>query len=163
MRSFSNLWYWIALAVMWSSASHYVLGVPYDTVLRARRSGGQTVEDLESLVRINVSRLLYIAQMSGLWLAGLTCFLLTLLVLLGFVYWVEFAQAVFLLFAPMTIVGLLSLNTARLIHDEGSTGDALYKRLFRHRIIVQFIGMISVFITAMWGMYTNLSLGPFGF
>ena len=25
MRSFSSLWYWIGLAVLWSSASHWVL------------------------------------------------------------------------------------------------------------------------------------------
>ncbi|MEM9756043.1 MAG: component of SufBCD complex, partial [Pseudomonadota bacterium] len=28
LRSFSNLWYWIVLAVFWSSASHWGLGVP---------------------------------------------------------------------------------------------------------------------------------------
>lgn len=162
MRSFSNLWFWIALAVMWSSASHYVLGVPYDLVLRARRSGGEAVNDMEDLVRINVNRLLYIGRMSGLWLAGITCFMLTGLGLLGFIYWVEFAQALFLLLAPMTVVGLLSLNTARLIQIESASGDALYKRLFRHRIIVQLIGMVSIFVTAMWGMYTNLALGPLG-
>ena len=38
MRSFSNLWYWIALAVMWSTASHWVLGVPWDMVIRAPAS-----------------------------------------------------------------------------------------------------------------------------
>ncbi|WP_176219146.1 component of SufBCD complex [Planktotalea arctica] len=162
MRSFSNLWFWIALAVMWSSASHYVLGVPYDLVLRARRSGGEAVNDMEDLVRINVNRLLYIGRMSGLWLAGITCFMLTGLGLLGFIYWVEFAQALFLLLAPMTVVGLLSLNTARLIQIESASGDALYKRLFRHRITVQLIGMVSIFVTAMWGMYTNLALGPLG-
>ncbi|MEN8891562.1 component of SufBCD complex [Planktotalea arctica] len=162
MRSFSNLWFWIALAVMWSSASHYVLGVPYDLVLRARRSGGEAVNDMEDLVRINVNRLLYIGRMSGLWLAGITCFMLTCLGLLGFIYWVEFAQALFLLLAPMTVVGLLSLNTARLIQIESASGDALYKRLFRHRITVQLIGMVSIFVTAMWGMYTNLALGPLG-
>jgi hypothetical protein len=82
--------------------------------------------------------------------------------LLGFIYWVEFAQALFLLMLPMTFVGLLSLNTARLIQDTAASGEALYTRLFRHRIFVQVIGMISIFLTAMWGMYTNLSLGPFG-
>lgn len=162
MRSFSNLWFWIALAVMWSSASHYVLGVPYDLVLRARRDGGSAVADMEDLVRINVTRLLYIGRMSGLWLAGITCFVLTGLGLLGFFYWVEFAQALFLLMLPMTFVGLLTLNTARLIHDTAATGEALYTRLFRHRVFVQVIGMVSIFVTAMWGMYTNLSLGPFG-
>ncbi len=148
---------------MWSTASHWVLGVPYDLVMRARRDGGDVVADVEDMVRINVARLLYIGRMSGLWLAGLTCFLLTGLFLLGFVYWVEFAQALFLLLLPMTFVGLLSLNTARLIHDTAATGEALYKRLFRHRIFIQLIGMVSIFVTAMWGMYTNLALGPFGF
>ena len=38
MRSFSNLWYWIGLAVLWSSVSHWVLGVPYDSILRAKRA-----------------------------------------------------------------------------------------------------------------------------
>ena len=56
MRSFSNLWFWIALAVMWSTASHWVLGVPFDMVLRARRHGGEAQADLEDIVRINVVR-----------------------------------------------------------------------------------------------------------
>ena len=163
MRSFSNLWFWIALAVMWSTASHWVLGVPYDLVMRARRDGGRAVVDVEDMVRINVERLLYIGRMSGLWLAGLTCFLLTGLGLLGFVYFVEFAQALFLLLLPMTFVGLMSLNTARLINDTAASSEMLYKRLFRHRVFVQIIGMVSIFVTATWGMYTNLALGPFGF
>ena len=114
MRSFSNLWFWIALAVMWSSASHWVLGVPYDMVLRARRQGGQTEEDLEDLVRINTNRILFIARVSGLWILALACFLLTVLLLLGFVYDLEIAQALFLLGCPMSIVALISLSTARL-------------------------------------------------
>ena len=77
MRSFSNLWYWIALAVLWSSTSHWVVGVPFDMILRARRQGGQPQADLETMVRINVTRLLYIARTSGLWLVGFACFLLT--------------------------------------------------------------------------------------
>ena len=51
MRSFSNLWFWIALAVMWSTASHWVLGVPFDMVLRARRHGEEAQADLEDMVR----------------------------------------------------------------------------------------------------------------
>jgi len=162
MRSFSNLWFWIALAVMWSSASHWVLGVPYDLVLRARRQGGQAETDLEDLVRINVNRLLYVARVSGLWLLGLGCFVLTGLAITGFYYGVEFAQAVFLLLFPMSIIGVLSLSTARLIELDGVTGEALRRRLGRHRFFTQFIGMISIFVTAMWGMFQNMSLGPFG-
>ncbi|MGB5557501.1 MAG: component of SufBCD complex, partial [Paracoccaceae bacterium] len=75
---------------------------------------------------------------------------------------VEFAQALFLLAFPLCIVALLSLATARKIHDQALTGEALQRRLSRHRVITQFIGMLSVFVTAMWGMFQNLSVGPLG-
>jgi hypothetical protein len=162
MRSFSNLWFWIVLAVTWSTASHWVLGVPYDMVLRARRQGAQAEVDLEDMVRINVNRLLFIAQVSGLWILGFACFGLTMLVLLGFVYAMEFAQAVFLLAFPLSLIGALSLSTARLIQSESATGERLRKRLTRHRLYTQIIGMVSIFITAIWGMYQNVALGPLG-
>jgi hypothetical protein len=57
MRSFSNLWYWIAIAVTWSTVSHWVLGVPFDMLQRARRQGGQADADFETMVRINANRL----------------------------------------------------------------------------------------------------------
>ncbi|WP_299148179.1 component of SufBCD complex [uncultured Tateyamaria sp.] len=161
MRSFSNLWFWIALAVVWSTASHWVLGVPFDMVARARRYGGQSAEDLEDLVRINTHRLLFIGQVSGLWALGFVCFSLTALGLLGFVYKVEFAQALFLLGFPLSIVGALNLSTARLIQAEGAQGEALWRRLTRHRTWVQAVGMMSIFVTALWGMFQNLSVGPF--
>lgn len=162
MRSFSNLWYWIALAVVWSTTSHWVLGVPYDMVTRAARHGGQAEVDLEDMVRINVNRLLYIAGVSGLWLLGLVSAFITSLGLLGFWYGIEFAQAVFLLIAPMTLIGLLSLNTARLIEAQVLAGAALRKRMTRHRVATQFVGMLSVFVTALWGMYQNMSIGALG-
>lgn len=162
MRSFSNLWFWIALAVLWSSVSHWVLGVPYDMVLRARRQGGEAETDLEELVRINVNRMLFIAEMSGLWLLGFGCFFLTILFSLGVFYDLEIAQALFLLGFPMSMVGLVSLATARRIQREEARGEQLRQRLGRHRTYVQIIGMISIFVTAMWGMYQNMTLGPLG-
>lgn len=162
MRSFSNLWFWIALAVVWSSASHWVLGVPFDMVQRARRVGGQAETDLEDIARVNVNRLLYIARVSGLWLLGLVCFLLSALAMLGFFYGIEFAQAVFLLGFPMSLVGLLNISTARLIESEGASGELLRKRLTRCRLYTQMIGMVSIFVTALWGMYQNLSIGVLG-
>ncbi len=162
MRSFSNLWFWIVLAVLWSSTSHWVLGVPWDMVQRAKTGDEQGVVDLHDMVRINCNRLLYIAHETGLLLAGFICFLLTSLVLLGFVYENEFSQALFLLAFPMTLVGLLSLNTATAITRRGLMGEALYKRMHHHRVATQIIGMLSILVTAMWGMLTNLSTGALG-
>ena len=163
MRSFSNLWFWIVLAVLWSSTSHWVLGVPWDMVLRAKKGANeQSVNDLHDMVRINTNRILYIVQESGLLLAGFLCFILTVLGLLGFVYDNEFAQAVFLLAFPMSLVGVLSYGTSQTIQVQGLTGEALYKRLYRHRVITQVIGMISIFATAMWGMLQNMTTGALG-
>lgn len=162
LRSFSNLWYWIALAVMWSSASHRVLGVPFDMVQRARRRGGQAEQDLEDMVRVNVNRLLYIAEVSGPWLVALACFLLSALATLGFVFLMEFAQAVFLLAFPMSFVGVISYFTARRIARDGALGEDLCKRLAMCRLCIQFVGSISILVTAFWGMYQNLSIGALG-
>lgn len=158
LRSFSNLWFWIVLAVLWSTTSHWVLGVPFDMVARARRKGGDAAQDLHDLVGINTRRMLYIADVSGLWLIGFMAFTFTVLVVLGFVYRVEFAQAVFLLMAPMALVGALSLRTARRITELGLEGEDLYRRLSRHRVIVQAIGMVSIFITSLWGMWQNMQV-----
>lgn len=156
LRSFSNLWFWIALAVMWSSASHWVIGVPYDMITRAARQGDEAEKDLEDLVRVNVNRTLYIADVAGLWLVGIVCFLLTSLAVLGWGYGVEIAQALFLLGFPMTAVWALSLRAARRIRAEALAGTALRKALSRLRIWIQVIGMIAIFVTSVWGIYTNL-------
>lgn len=160
MHSFSNLWFWLALAVTWSSVSHFVLGVPFDMIQRARKQGGQAEIDLHDLVRINVNRLLYIGQVSGLILLVFLTFLLTSLGILAFYYDIEFAQAVFLLAFPLTLVGALSMSTSQVIAKTQPEGEALYARLSKHRIITQFIGMVSIFVTAMFGMYQNLVVGP---
>ncbi len=162
MRSFSNLWYWIMLAVMWSSSSHWVLGVPFDLISRARKQGGEAQSDLEVLVRINTTRLLYITRTAGSWLMAFLCFILSALLMLGFYYQIEFAQAVLFLFLPMTIMAAMSVRVAALIEADQPTGAILDRRLMRHRFSVQLLGMISIFLTSMFGMYQNMQIGALG-
>lgn len=163
MRSFSNLWFWIALAVVWSSASHWILGVPFDMVSRARRNKSeQAKEDLEVIVRVNVNRMLLIARVSGLWIFGLVCFVMTGLVLLGWVYAVEFAQALFLISFPICIVTLISLRVAHKISETSPPAKELCHIMSRLRLSTQIIGTISIFITSLWGMYQNLAIGVLG-
>lgn len=159
MRSFSNLWYWIMLAVIWSSTSHWVLGVPHDMFIRARRQGGQAADDYETMLGINIRRLLYIARTSGVWAVAFVSFILTGLASLGFYYDFEIAQAVFCFAAPLTVVGLLSLRTATRIEASGATGADLYRIISRHRFAIQGVGMLAIFVTGMYGMWQNLSIG----
>lgn len=158
LRSFSNLWYWIALAVLWSSASHWVIGVPFDMIARARRDGGAAMVDLETLVRINTTRMLTIARTAGLLLVGGICFAITTLVILGFWYEVEFAQAVLFLLVPVSILWMLMLRTSRKIVAGEDVGAALCRRLAWHRLSTQVLGMVAIFVTAMFGMYQNIQI-----
>jgi len=158
LRSFSNVWYWIALALMWSSASHWVLGIPSDLVARAQRHGGQSMADLEAMARINVARLLSGGRTRGLWIVGGICFVLAGLFSFGFLYGVEFAQATFLLVFPLSLIWLMSLNTAMIIQREGLAGEDLCRQIVRHRFFIQTLGVMFLLLTAMWGVYQNLLL-----
>jgi len=162
IRSFSSLWFWIMLAVVWSMASHWVVGIPYGMVTRARHEGGQSAKDLQDMILISINRRPMISPLWGMSLLSLICFGLTALVVLGFVYRVETAQALFLLGFPLSLVWALNLSTARSIIQEQATGPALYKRLTRLRAYVRAIGIVAIFVTALWGMYQNMVAGPFG-
>ncbi|MEM1234456.1 MAG: component of SufBCD complex [Pseudomonadota bacterium] len=159
MRSFSNLWFWIALAVVWSSASYWVLGVPFDMIQRAKKQRGAALDDLEAIVDVKVRRMLIIGRVSGFWLLGFLSFLLTALGVLAFFYWVEFAQALFLLGFPLSFVGARALTTASRIQSGHLTGDALIRALMKQRFWTQVVGIGAVFATAMFGMWQNLELG----
>jgi hypothetical protein len=158
MRSFSNLWFWIALAVLWSSTSYWVLGVPYDMIQQARREGGPVQQDMEDLVRINATRLLAMVDRGGVVAVALLCFWLTGLAILAFYYDVEFAQAVFLLLAPMTLVVWQSIRTCRRMMVGALNPETLYRALIRHRRITQIIGMVSICVTALYGTWQNVSV-----
>ncbi len=158
LRSFSNLWYWIALAVLWSSVSHWSLGVPHDMIQRARREGGQALADVEDLVRINVSRLLGLVDSGALILVALIGFWLSVLTVLAFYYRIEFAQAVLLLLGPLVLVLWVSVREGRRIAAGANKGDALLRRLTVHRRILQVIGMTAIAVTAFYGTWQNISV-----
>jgi len=157
-RSFTSIWYWIVVAVVWSTTAHWTLGIPFDSVTRARRSdGGEAQDDLEIMVRVNCARIVHIMDFSGIWVVGFAFFALTALAALGFGYRVEFAQAVFLIGAPWTLVAMFSARNARALLLAGTEGSALRSRLGRLRFYNQLIGLVAIFITAFWGMWHNLS------
>lgn len=160
LRSFSNLWFWIALAVLWSTASHWVIGVPNDMIARAKRGQEAALADVELLAGVYGRRLIYTYETAGIWLTGFTTFALTGLGIAGLIYGIEICQALFLMAVPMSIVGAQSIQTA--YETQGLTGDALLTKMGWHRLIVQVIGAISIFVTAMFGMWTNLNVNVLG-
>ncbi|WP_322888996.1 MULTISPECIES: hypothetical protein [unclassified Yoonia] len=156
-RTFSNIWYWLAVMVTWATVSHWVIGVPFDMIYRARRHDGQAARDLEALVAINVRRLMTISGTPAVVLAGMTAFFITVAGMLGFVYGLELAQGLFCLAFPLVFVGLLTLRSCKRFAVDQPAGADLAKALFRLRFWIQCIAMAAIFGTALLGMYVTLS------
>lgn len=155
MRSFSSIWYWIAVAASWSMASHRVLGVPWDAVQRARRRGGAAVDDLMALTQANLRRLSALGRESGVALTVAASCLATLLIVLGFGYGFELAQALAFLVLPRMVLAWLSLRRAPRLEraiEAGITPSDLVAALMRHRLLVQVTGFLSLAVTALWGV-----------
>lgn len=160
-NSFSSIWFWLLVAITWSSASHWVLGVPFDLVQKALKEGGATEDRVHTLLRINVARLENIQRIAGMIMIGFTSFMLTVFAILGFYYWIEFFQAMFLLTFPLMLVGLINIYMAHRLDEELPTGKELFKMFRRTRLMIMVIGMLSIFVTSMWGMYHVISVSSF--
>ena len=158
LQTFSNIWYWIVVIVAWSVASNWLIGVPFDMLFRARKSEPAELADLEALVDIYVRRMVHYHETLGPYLVGLIAFLLAGLGAMGFYYQIMFAKGVFVLAAPLCLIGVINLRLALQLSAAPLHGQALVSRLFRVRLWTQVVAMIAMFFTAMYGMYQNLSI-----
>jgi len=156
-RTFSNIWYWLAVMVIWAVATHWVIGVPFDMVVRARRQGGQAAQDLDILVAINLRRLLTLSGTPAVILVGIGAFVVTAAAMLGFVYGLELAQGLFCLVFPLVFVAVLTWRSCQRLALDQQTGPALIRALVRLRFWIQLIAITALFCTALLGIYVMLS------
>lgn len=153
VRTFSSVWYWIAVAAVWSLASHRPMGVPYDMVWRARREGSRARCELDAVAQALARRLVEGVESGGVIPAALVSAALTALVLMALLYGVELAQGMMLLALPLAVTAWLTLLAARAI---AAGGDAV-RHLRRLRGSIHAIALVALFVTAFWGMYVNLA------
>ena len=139
-----------------------MLGVPVGMLRRAARNDGQAQRDLETLVRDHARRLHLAGRDYGVWVIGSACALLTALGVIGFVYKVEFAQALFLLAFPLSLSGALDLVTSARVDLEALTGEPLRRCMWQHRNHIQMIGAVAILVTVIWGLRTIHPTGAFG-
>lgn len=169
-RSFATIWFWIMLATIWSWMGRNVLGVPPDLFRRASAENGEGVVLLDWLSLI-LPRW-RVGQREGAWLTGIGAFVLSALLILGFGYGLEMAQALFLLLGPLALVQLLNFRLARRLRavlaaaQKGSADPAqasleAAKRMRFHRHIVTFVSVLTVVIAALWGALW-IVMHPFG-
>jgi len=156
-RTFASIWYWFAVIVSWAVASHWLIGVPFDLLFRARKCAPQDIADLEAIVDVNVRRFTGLTDMAGPWLLGFAMFVLSALCMAGFYYGLELAQGLFILGAPLTLVIGLNIQVAYALRANPVRGRDLVNRLFKMRLWSQVIGMVAIFVTAVYGMYYSLN------
>jgi len=161
-RSFSSLWYWILIALMWAGLTRSAMGVPYDLLARARRLGGQVQLDVESLARIHAERYAYYWSKGASIQVAVLAFVVTGLLILSVGFGFEFAQAILFLLLPFALISAVSLRGAHKILAGHGTGRALHKLILRHRFFVQLIGFMFIFLTATFGFVHNLTAGFYG-
>ncbi|WP_333712913.1 hypothetical protein [Yoonia sp.] len=152
LDTFSNVWYWAAVVVSWAVACHWLIGVPFDMLVRARRGKGREMADLEAMVDINVRRIIWFQDIGGAGFAALAAFFLAGTGLLAIGYRFELAIGVLILALPLFVVVLVNLRLALALHANPLKGQELVARLFRVRLWTQGIAAISLFATSALGM-----------
>ena len=161
LQTFASVWYWLAVIVTWSVASNWLIGVPFDILFGARKLGEAELADLENLVEINVRRIVKTNAIVGASIVALIAFGLSALGMMGFYYQLELAQGLFALSAPLTLIVLVNMRLAHQLHRAPLNGRDLVKKLFIVRLWTQIIAMVSLFFTAMYGMYFTISAQQF--
>ncbi|ARO14187.1 hypothetical protein BVG79_00835 [Ketogulonicigenium robustum] len=151
-RSFTSVWYWIGLALVWSIASGRAMGLSWDLVRRARKGDADARRDLDDAARIEIGRIARLTDKSGLFVTALIGFCSISLILLGWVYNVEFFRALTCLYLTWLALGLLDLRWAlRIFHDE-ATGEPLRQRLVRLHWARQGVALVAVLVTLLIGV-----------
>ncbi len=156
LDTFGNVWFWAAVVVSWAVACHWLICVPFDMLVRARRGGAQEMQDLEALVDINVRRIMWFQQIAGAGSAAFAAFFLAGFGLLAIGYRFELAIGALVLGVPLTGVAILNLLLAQSLHREPVQGAELLVRMFKVRIWTQVLAAISLFFTAIFGMAYNI-------
>ncbi|WP_179209112.1 component of SufBCD complex [Haematobacter genomosp. 1] len=162
VRSFSSLWFWVMLAVMWFLLGQRVAGVPVDVIAAAHADRPGSMAELEEASRLSALRLVRRHAALGLLTVATAFFLLSSLLIAGWGYGIELGQALFLLILPLTLVRGLDLWTAQQILSRGLAGENLRSALFWQRFRVQCFGIVFILATALWGMWRNLTVSALG-
>ena len=157
LQTFTSFWYWLVVIVTWSIAGNWLIGVSFDMLFRARKCAPQELADLEAMIDINVRRIVWTGQSLGIASAALIGFFLCMLGTMGFFYGLELAQGLFILSAPLTLVVVVNVGLANQLHTTPLHGRDLVRRLFVVRLWTQVIAMISLFFTAVYGLYFAIS------
>lgn len=143
--SLQSIWYWALTILVWTLVTHRTLGVPYDMLLRARRLP-EICTQVDVLAHITAARVSGLHGAAGVPLAAIAGFSLAAMFVFGFLMDLELAKALFLLLAPLSMVGYSTLRLALNIESRDHRGIRLVRILARRRFWHQVVAVVSILL-----------------
>lgn len=157
-RSFDSIWYWLFLAVSWSLATYWTLGIGHHEAMQARNKGGQHLNDFELVVNIYCRRLAEGIEQFGNGAILVGSFFLAIMATMGFYFGMLFMQGLFLLTFPLLIANIMTVVVAKRQVAAPMEGEELIQRYRRLRLVKQGFGAFSILLVSIWGAFTTLRL-----
>lgn len=155
-QTFSSIWYWLAICVIWVMVCYRTIGVPLDMIHRARRHGGQAAADLEAAIAINLRRLNMFSQLERVVYVSVAAFVVSAIVVSAVYYDLEFAKGLIIIVFSLLISFSVNIYGAMRLATQPRHGSSLVTYLLNIRLLLQFIGATTVFVTFVFGMKFNL-------
>ena len=149
------------MAALWLWLASRVLGISFALVRRAGQDE-LALAGLEALAMAQARHWLAIWQRWKIILVAVGFAALAAVSRLGFTYGIEGAQAAWFFVAPYLAVQFLNLRLAARIMQDGARGQALITLMYRTRMVVQIIGFVFVFLSAVFAFLHLLLHGYFG-
>ncbi|MCY4288861.1 MAG: hypothetical protein OXC63_09740 [Aestuariivita sp.] len=150
-KSFASIWFWLTLGVTWFVVIRHPFSISNELIFQARHFGASARMSVEVLAEMRAKKLLT----CNLWKVASFGFSGSIVFVFGWVYQIEFAQALFLWIVPVMCVGCVSLYTAYEVQSRAQKGEALLDALERHRLIVNFIGISTLGFIVYWTPTTS--------
>lgn len=175
-RSFSSMWYWLLLTLIWTWLGRGALGIPSELVSAVRQRGAAPGAEAgavagpdpapESLLLLDWLSLVtprwHVPDRDGVVLLGAGCFVATLLAGLGFFYGWQAAQALFLLGAPLMVLVVMRVRLAARLREALAGAEAGAQSpdaaafaaagmIARHMRATLVLSVVAVAGAALWG------------
>ncbi|MDG1239822.1 MAG: hypothetical protein P8P24_06360 [Planktomarina sp.] len=143
--AFGSGWFWSLIIVQWVWHSAQVLGVPVDCL--QSKDGGQ----LSTIVKWRAQRRLLAARQAPLAIVAAISFLVSVLLILGFVYHIELCAAASLLIVPELVIFRLGYRTAETISAKRQGPEPSIKDLKKLHLKIYATGAMAIFFAGIFG------------
>lgn len=164
--SFLSVWFWIVMAFAWVSATHTVLGVPFDSIVRADWNPDVFETEVDQIAHASAHRLAYLWDKLPLIIVGGVAFGGSGLLVMAVGYRIEMAQAAATILVPLAWVRAREIRLAHRIRREDLHGNRLRRKMVFHRFMDQLIGVgsisVAAILTAMRALETGALLRVMG-